>query len=1327
MSITLVGSNAIKWTGVPSEDFTRQEVFFGRDETGVGEIQICTLWANKRPNRSVLEAAWKERGAGNAMPVMVAAFHGNDVWLLGPSLTDTLIGPVSTTRAIAQMQALLNERDGVAARKLAQRLVKTHESGGEVGFVNHFLFASHHLKNNVPARADWSAASEIGRLLISARGRVLIANLGFEATQVSGDSPNVLILRGSTGSRRAVAVLLDESEHFDQRNIRYLMSPVAKGLEIAGREDVPWVIVLRESTLRLYPGQDGVGVGQRGQAETYFELDLNLVEEVYAGLLPLIFSADALEAGGSADQILSDSGKYAAELGARLRDRVYENVVPQISVAIAERLPLIGFELDDRGLNLAYSLTLRVLFRLLFQAYGEDTGLLPAGRNDAYDANSLQTFIRRDISADASEYSSEARSIWLDLTQVWDTISNGNQRWAVPAYGGSLFDQHSFEGAALAKLELPDSVIGPVLQSLLSELTEEGIKGPVDFRSLQVRDFGTIYEGLLESSLSLAEFDLSFDQDGVFIPAGDDQEIVVSSGEPYFHSSSGARKATGSYYTPKLLVDHLVEKSVTPVLESHLAEVSRLVDSGKEREAAELFWDFRVADLAMGSAHFLVAAVDKIERLMRDFLTATPIAEVRLELDRLASKAREALNGDVQAASEINEAQLLRRQVARRCIYGLDINPLAVELARLAIWIHTFVPGLPMSSLDHNLVLGNSLTGIGSIEEALEVLDVGPLFEPMIRQPLEAARDLLMNYANASEADKREVAAGALLLAEASEAAKPVKDILDVATAVKLGKLSGESFYTQQAFNVAARRDEVRTLVEELGEGHMPFLFPEVFLRENPGFDALIGNPPWEVIKVEEQKWWGLRIAGVRSLPKKQMNEAIAAFRANRPDLEREFEAEIKSTDALRTIVTRSFPGLGAGGDPDLYQAFSWRNWSLLRKGGRVSLVLPRMAMASSSLIPWRTQVLQQGAFEDVCILTNTGKWIFEDVDGRYTVALVTFARSNEHFVNFAGPFNSEVEFLNGKARTAKVSAERFRLWSENLALPILESGQQVEIFDQMYKSPKFGDNRQDFSFKPVAELHATGDKAIFDFDLSPGVGRVPVLKGASFNLWAPDSTELYAYADAEELRDHLWAKMQRQLRSRASVYFGMRFSRDDLPFDHARIALRLITNKTNSRTTIVALLPPRSTAQHSAQFLFNSSSDKRVEAFLLGVLSSIPFDWIARKWVELNFTFEALNNMPVPQFQASDMVDRLVHLSGQLAATDERFDTWAASVGVKVGAVSESEQARSIAEIDALVAHLYGLNEEQVVQLFSSFHVGWDCQPRLDAVLEHFRKWGTK
>lgn len=197
--------------------------------------------------------------------------------------------------------------------------------------------------------------------------------------------------------------------------------------------------------------------------------------------------------------------------------------------------------------------------------------------------------------------------------------------------------------------------------------------------------------------------------------------MEVAAGAVYLHNKSGERKATGSYFTKPFGVEHLLDQALEPALTQHLDRIQTLVDAGDDAAAAKAFFDFRCADIAMGSGHFLVAAVDRIEARLSAFLALHPIPTVTADLDALRTAALNAL-GELADGVEIEMTALLRRQVGRRCIYGVDRNVIAVELARLAIWIHTFVPGLPLSFLDHNLVTGNSLIGIASIDDALRVL-----------------------------------------------------------------------------------------------------------------------------------------------------------------------------------------------------------------------------------------------------------------------------------------------------------------------------------------------------------------------------------------------------------------------------------------------------------------------------------------------------------------------------------------------------------------------------------------------------------------------------
>lgn len=1333
MAITLHAENELTWTDVNSG--RKFEVYLGKDD-GLGSFEVLIGTVTEPPGQTVLKDLYNARTNKRNVDLVVGLEFGSSLWLYGPE-KDRAPVVVQRDSALRALQTCLDEGDTLSAYKRFVAILDAHATTDMPGVRNRGLFANHHIRENVPTRKNWGELTESARPLLSLRNRELVAALGFS---VSDEISDAMVLCNSNDENRAVAVLLEADETFENSSSRFPSSPVATGLLIAQRLGVPWLIVMRKEQVRLYPGRDGVGVGQKGQVETYLELDLAMLDEKHIGLLPLVFSATSLSGGGATEILLRESNQYAAGLGERLRSRVYDKVVPSISTEIARQLIARGVDLDGSGLQLAYSITLKILFRLLFQAYAEDRGLLPAGRNERYDANSLKTIAKRDKDTPAEMFSNAA-TIWNDLIQVWDAIDEGSPLWQVPAYNGGLFGSDPVvhpEGHLIRSLRLPDSILGPALQGLLIDLTDEGVQGPVDFRSLSVREFGTIYEGLLESSLSLAAEDMTVDSSGAWVPTeGDESLVLVRAGAPYFHSASGDRKATGSYFTPKFVVDHLIEQAIDPVLNDHLNRIRNHMLEGDVSRAAREFFDFRVADLAMGSGHFLVAAVDRIEAHMRAFLAdkQTQVPGVIDELTRLRSAAREALGRDEAAIEEIEDASLLRRQIARRCIYGLDINPLAVELSRLALWIHTFVPGLPMSSLDHGLVCANSLTGVGTIRESLSALQAGNdsgmtgLFDHVIEDTLRGAEALLTDAANASEANKAEIAHTRELAQRYKLEAQKAKSLFDVAVAARMKKVNPAAAYTEEDLLKLAQHDAVTELAESVNSAHMPYLFPEVFLRERPGFDVLLGNPPWEKVKVEEDVWWGVRLPGFRGKSRKEKAEILAKFREARPDLENQFLEEQESAVRLREIL-KNVEGAGTG-DPDLYHSFAWRNWTLLRNQGRAGLVLPRGALAGAGLGAWRSTVLANGTFTSAIVAINKDKWIFQGVDGRQMVSFTVIEKTArlDQKVRFAGPVTNENEFGAIQSRLIEVSPEEVQSWSEGAKFPLLQDQTCKDILSALNRSPKFSSRDGQAEFRPTYELHASSDKWLMEFDTDEPRDRIPVWGGSDYLIWEPSTTAPKAYAQPKELRAYLADKLLKSKKRQASVYHQTPFDADDLPMDHARIAFRMVTNATNTRTMMTCLIPPGVTTEHSAQLIVTRRGGEKAEAFLIGILSSIPFDWAARRWVDLNMTFDILNDLPVPKFEPNNpLVGRLIDVAGSLAAYDERYRPWAEAVGVAVGSLrNETERESAIAEVDALVALLYGLTREQVIHVFEEFHRGWDYQPRLDRVLAHYSDWSSK
>lgn len=227
------------------------------------------------------------------------------------------------------------------------------------------------------------------------------------------------------------------------------------------------------------------------------------------------------------------------------------------------------------------------------------------------------------------------------MTRLFRAVDRGNREWGVPAYDGGLFSEEadvSRAGALLAEIALPNEILGPALRDLLLVDTAEGL-GPVDFCSLGVREFGTIYEGLLESELSVAGTDLAVGRAGVYRPSKSGEEPAVARDAVYLHDASGACKSTGSYFTKPFAVEHLLERALEPALSAHLARLDAL----DEDAAGERFFDLRVADVAMGSGHFLVAAIDHVERALGGYLSRRPLPAVAADLAALRAAARESL------------------------------------------------------------------------------------------------------------------------------------------------------------------------------------------------------------------------------------------------------------------------------------------------------------------------------------------------------------------------------------------------------------------------------------------------------------------------------------------------------------------------------------------------------------------------------------------------------------------------------------------------------------------------------------------------------------
>jgi hypothetical protein len=313
---------------------------------------------------------------------------------------------------------------------------------------------------------------------------------------------------------------------------------------------------------------------------------------------------------------------------------------------------------------------------------------------------------------------------------------------------------------------------------------------------------------------------------------------------------------------------------------------------------------------------------------------------------------------------------------------------------------------------------------------------------------------------------------------------------------------------------------------------------------------------------------------------------------------------------------------------------------------------------------------------------------------------------------------------LSEPVKLNRLQALRF---TASASIPSVSDPETGEILSQMRSSPDLREFEGGI-LKPVSEFHATNDRGIFDHGV--GSARVDVYSGKSFNIWQPRTGEIFASADPKVAGAELRQRIERQIKLKSSAFFGLSTIGDlggKMPFERTRIALRGVTNSTNSRTVIASLIPSNVFLTNMAPFFISKPGNEKAEAFALAFLSSIPFDWYARKFVDAAMNFHLLSSFPLPAMTDSPRSRRIVELSGQLAAVDETYADWATCVGVEVGKLSdEKSRSEAIAELDGLVALAYGLSKANLKHIYETFHRGWDDQIRLESALAFMDDWSN-
>ncbi|MFC7251924.1 Eco57I restriction-modification methylase domain-containing protein [Halomicroarcula sp. GCM10025324] len=654
----------------------------------------------------------------------------------------------------------------------------------------------------------------------------------------------------------------DFTKQFDERRSYRDASHQIKYYLEHTPERLQWGILTDGKKWRLYGTKDYA-------TEIYYEVDLPELLEAgeleqfkyfYAFFRPAAFR----EISGTTflDTVWNESETAAQELGEDLQDNVFtalrvlgEGFIHSNDLDIDPDDEAAREELKEQSLVL--------LYRLMFVLYAESRGLIHPDDPKAqaeYDENFSLDQIRLEIheavtSGDTyDDWSGYSTQIWGQLEDLFGLVDEGEKDLGIPPYNGGLFDTE--EHAFLAEHEVADRYIAEVIHRLGTTEGEDGEAVLADYADLDTRHLGSIYEGLLEHEFRIASepYAAVAEDGGQVWKPGTDVSVAeavetVEEGELYVVNDDGERKATGAYYTPDYVVSYIVEETVDPLLddirEDLEADGLEPSDQGYFGRFYGQVQDLNILDPAMGSAHFLTSATA--------YLTEQVMEVVR------------------EQEEQGRDEQEIRRTIAKECIYGVDVNGMAVEPGKLSMWLETLAADKPLAFLDHHLKAGNSLVG-SDISEVLSddteenggQLTLTQAFARARQQTLEHVMDLMEDLLAIDNEDLADIKSMEEIYDEirADPLYQRLFEIANVHTAEEFGLDVPEGVYEEMAGAIdddgewaeIQCRDwfvSAQTMAEEESFFHWELEYPEVFFGadgerlDGAGFDAVVGNPPY--------------------------------------------------------------------------------------------------------------------------------------------------------------------------------------------------------------------------------------------------------------------------------------------------------------------------------------------------------------------------------------------------------------------------------------------------------------------------------------------------
>ena len=1156
-----------------------------------------------------------------------------------------------------------------------------------------------------------------------------------------------------------------------------------------------WGILTNGNKWRLYYQ------GARSVSEHFFELDLAQLVDVPGhneGLFALddaqrghwlrvfvlmfrkqAFLATTTDRRSFHQRALEEGKFYEERVSDDLSDKVFSTVFPTLVKAFAASEP-------EAPLQEVREAALIFLYRLLFIFYAEDRDLLPVS-DHRYDDYALRDRVRGDVGTRKSNndtFSETANRYWSAINDLCRAIDEGDGSIGLPPYNGGLFDHESTP--LIPSMRIGDAVMASVIDALSYEQTDEGRKY-INYRNLSVQQLGSIYERLLE------------------------YEVVREDGSVTVRPNLFARKGSGSYYTPDDLVGLIIRETIGPLIDSRveafkskLGEVSdsdqsvdRRIGSLKRVDPAEKILELKICDPAMGSGHFLVSLVDF---LADQVIAAMAEAEALVEFGDYISPLNERIDairnrilgnaedrGWTIDEDQLDDRHIIRRMLLKRCIYGVDKNKMAVELAKVSLWLHTFTVGAPLSFLDHHLICGDSLFGSWVRRGIDKAVSLGGelLLNDSIRRAMRAASSMQI-IEGLTDAEIAEAHRSADIYDEVQDMTAELNDFLrfihslnwfdlraaEDRTAIvafldgqfgdPLRLLRGELEITDtrtEALRFSEILDGCQKLVSQERFLNWQVSFPGIWTDWNAedldgGFDAIIGNPPWDKMKMQEVEWFEARRPDIASVQRAADRKAmIAQLRENEDPLATDYDiARARSETAVKVARGVGDYPLLSGGDVNIYSLFIERALQLVKTDAIVGLLVPSGIASDKTSSRFFKSISTEGRLKVLYDFENKGTF-FPDVHNSFKFCAFVITREPIDTDAKCAFFLHDIESLNDHERTFTLSARDFAALNPNTGTaPIFRTRRDAEITTQIYANARVLVDR---SVVPESKAWSLSYSRMFDMTndsrLFRTITELQEIEGAypkggnTFGSSSGDWVPLYVGKMVHQF-DHRSASVTVNEANVHNAALSVEVTTEEKANPDfstvpqywikasdvsARrvgswaLSFRDIARATDVRTMISAIVPGYGFGNTLPILeLGTDFGDRRNALLLVSNLNAIPFDFAVRQKAQsTHLNWYIVEQLPFvrPEFFSTRMFGQksaealirelaieLIYTSHDLSAFAEEMGFTDENGAVLAPFVWDDERRLNLrAKLDAIFFHLYGITERDVVRyIYSTFPI---------------------